>query len=447
MGVEFPRVQRMGIRVCGYERQVLRALRRHGFVAVVLVCLFGELPGPLAAQQEALAPGLQSIPYESWFAAGERQQIPWRVHVTKPFLSFHQRLRATVRVNISTRKLQKNSVRRDLRLFVKVACPSGEWLAGEALRQVEISERFLKNVKMQISLAVLIQPGEYSVGVILYDRVTGERSVTRRRLRVPPLRNDPLPEAASGLPAVEFLPAQEGPDASYWPTVRGVLRLPVRTRRRVQVEVLANFSASEQYAGSRIIQSRNFSILLPTLKLLSGIEFANGSLTITALDLDRQRVFFQQQNTHGLAWPQLREALGTLRTDTVDVRELATRTQRAAFFRDVLERRVKAPLRRPLASGEGSGSERPSDSGPPYRVFIVLGHGLLFPAGSDLKPVPPVEDCRCRVYYVQYRVWWGNLWDQLQRVMKPLEPRHFEVEDAQGMRKALAAILDDLRAL
>ena len=427
-----------------------RCFRRAAVLAVLVLLPFSGIGQTPPARPADRAPaGLDVLPLRQWLEAGDREEIPWRVSVSPPRLGYHQRQVTFVRTTILGSRLQKTSVQRHVYLVVLAADATGRWLPGEGSRAFKLTETLGKSTDLEFTVPAFVQPGNYTLAVFLYDRVTGERCLTRRPLKVPPIPDDPWRDAGHRLPAVQFLPAVEGADASYLPMVAAKLDLPVPTKRPVQVEILANFTGSEQYSGSRIVQSINFSILLPTLKLLAGMNLPNGSLTITALDLDRQRVFFQQQNVRSLDWKRLGESLTTLNPATVDVRELQTQRQRATFFREVVERRITSAVRgRPLVS-------RPSDDDP-LRIFIVLGHGIQFPRGSDLKPVAPVEDCNCRIYYVQYQIGvylWrldrfgrvGYDWDELHKILKPLSPKRYEVEDPNTLRRALAAILAEMR--
>jgi len=409
------------------------------------VCLLALLAlGNVSGQgQDKAPPGLNEIPFRRWAEAGERSEIPWKVRIGRVRLSIHQRLRSSVIVTLDGRKLQKSSVERELFLVVRLAAREGGWYPAEATRDFRLVERLDGRTDVQFVVSMFVRPGDYSAAVVLYDRVTGERSVALRRLRVKPVSRDPLRGTDPDLPVVEFIPLAEGADSYFLPSIEGRLRFPVETKRPVQVEILANFSASTEYTGSRVVHSINLSILLPILKLFSGIQLANGSVTITALDLDRHRVFFQEQNVaQGLDWPRLKEELSTLRTTVVDVRALKGRKESAAFFREVLERRLTAPPRQTaLATGGSSAAEEP------YRVFIVIGSAILFPRGSDLEPVSRVPDCRCRVYHLRHHAVFSNVWDELDNLMKPLKPRRFDISNPMDFRKALAAILDDLPQL
>jgi len=99
-----------------------------------------------------------------------------------------------------------------------------------------------------------------------------------------------------------------------------------------------------------------------------------------------------------------------------------------AFFRDFLGQRL---------SSENAG-------GDPMRVIIVVTSAQLFENGSDLRPLQVEGDCHCRVYYLRFRLSINDVFDQLERFMKPLRPRVFNLIGARDLRKALAEIVEDL---
>jgi hypothetical protein len=403
---------------------------RSRFVAALLVCLFGAT-SPQA--QKNIAAETISIPFADWLAAGNRNEIPWRVEVGQSALTFHQRIRVTLRV-VVPRAVQKASVRRELHMVTKLANSEGRWFAPEGLRWTELDKPLPRSAEIVFSQTMFVRPGDYTLGILLYDRVTGQRSVSRRPLRIRPVGDDPLPDAANSLPVVEFHNVTEGLDAYFHPELTGKLHLPAQTRQRVHVEVIANLSVTHEAAGLRRYQAANLSVLLPTLGVLSQFDLPNGTLAFSALDLDTRRVIFEQQNMRRLNWPALKEAVEKKQAGVVDIEDMKAQRERAAFFRTFLEERLAEPAGRP-------------GSDDPIRVFIVVGSGILFPGGSDLKPVTPPEDCRCRVYYLQYFVGRVNFWDQLFNLMKPLRAKRFQVVTPRDMRRALANLLAEIRAL
>jgi hypothetical protein len=69
----------------------------------------------------------------------------------------------------------------------------------------------------------------------------------------------------------------------------------------------------------------------------------------------------------------------------------------------------------------------------------------LFESGSDLRPLQIEGDCNCRVYYLRFRLSLNDVFDQLDKLIKPLRPRIFNLMTAVDLRRAIAAIVEDLR--
>ncbi|MBI2956561.1 MAG: hypothetical protein HYY26_04525 [Acidobacteria bacterium] len=161
---------------------------------------------------------------------------------------------------------------------------------------------------------------------------------------------------------------------------------------------------------------------------------------MTALDLDARQVIFRQDNLAQLDWPRLRQALDEMNPRLVSLDQLAGRKQKGAFFREVLAERLR------LACDASAGAAKASRPESPRRVFIVLSSHILFPQGSELRPVDVPAGCRCRVYHLRYQMAQAT-WDELGKVMKPLKPRRFDLRSPHDLRKALARILADLRKL
>ena len=81
------------------------------------------------------------------------------------------------------------------------------------------------------------------------------------------------------------------------------------------------------------------------------------------------------------------------------------------------------------------------------RVIIVVTSAQLFESGSDLRPLQIEGDCNCRVYYLRFRLNVNDVFDQLDKLMKPLRPRTFNLMSALDLRKAIAEIVEDLGKL
>ena len=271
---------------------------------------------------------------------------------------------------------------------------------------------------------------------------------------------DPLPGAWRDLPSVTFLP-DELPASWYASSAGGILNLPVETQRPVRVDLLVNGSRTEQTPRMHSPNTSGViaSALLPAIKVISQIKLSSGSLNVAILDLERQRVGFEQSTMRELDWTKLLAIFSEDNPNTIDVRSLEHRQQNAQFFVSEIRTRV-------LADGH-EGVE-------PLHVLIVLS-GLMAFDRADLTPIQAAPDPNCKVFYIRYR-YIAHLAsgrvpifptpeitrapsrrrarvsqdqalqasDDLFGLIKPLDPRLFDVASPEEFRKALGNIMSEI---
>jgi hypothetical protein len=78
---------------------------------------------------------------------------------------------------------------------------------------------------------------------------------------------------------------------------------------------------------------------------------------------------------------------------------------------------------------------------------IVVTSSQLFESGSDLRPLQLEGDCKCRVFYLRFRLNVNDVFDQLERFMRPLQPRVFNLLSARDFRRAIGEIVEELEKL
>ena len=435
----------------------------------VLLCACGLLLAPSVAAQQPITPRfprrteppgpffsstprgidikasekVSEIPFEEWIAEKSVNAIPWSVEVSEPHLSIVQRLVVNFRVAISPKAFRSLGSGYHLAFAVRLKPAGGRYLEDGVHVGMTPMEELPKNAYVEFTAEAFVLPGEYTVAFIVYDTATGRRSTGTRRLRVRAISRDPVAELAKNLPPVEFFHAGFVSDRDADPALRSRLFLPVPTRRPVRVEILVNFTPSVEFEGRKQAHERNASIMLGMLKVVSQLEFPNGAVRVTALDLLHRRILFEQEDVRELDWTRLRDALEQANPLRVSVNDLEERHRNAAFFRQVLQSRLQPPrLDRATRS-----AARSDPAAEPVRVILILSSPLVFPEHSDLDPLPAVEDGDCRVYHLQYRLTPWNVWDQLRRVLREYKPTSFQLESPSEFRRALARILADLRAL
>jgi hypothetical protein len=370
---------------------------------------------------------LRSIPISDWLNAGNHADIPWDLRVRQPYLRIDQRLEVSYSARISAKDLNRSGDDHELFLVSRVSSPEGEWLNEPKIVRHMLAGELPKHLELQFFMRVVVQPGDYLLWITLYDRKTGKHNVAKRRLQVSELRGDPLPELYRRMPLVEFpdITESEKEDIGF---VTGQLNLPVRNKHPLQVELISMLSPPEQWTGrSRIMRAHNDDTL-GALSALSQLDLAEGSLSITGLDLVRRQVIFEQRQFDNVRWTSFVQAMKKAQSPDVSAKDLQESKNNGAFFREILNQRITAP------ASETQG----------MRVVIVVTSSRLFESGSDLRPLQVEGDCNCRVYYLRFRLNVNDVFDQLEKLMRPLRPRVFNLITAQDLRKAIAQIIDEL---
>ena len=119
--------------------------------------------------------------------------------------------------------------------------------------------------------------------------------------------------------------------------------------------------------------------------------------------------------------------------------------------------------------GESGAGSAPAS--PESRAVIVLTSPVTFEDGADLRPVEADLPADAKVFYVRYQPYptaqltggrrpgarhtpdglfmpprsgFSQVWDQLAAVLKPAEPRLFDVTTPEQFRRALAAVLAEI---
>ena len=429
-----------------------------------LALVLAGVPTVLAEDGGAPDRIFSAVPFERWLAEGAPTNLRWSVRVGAAELNNHQRLQSRVEIQIDGNELV--SRRGHGELVVMIQFEDGakrlyQTHGGIDLQDVK-DEAGKSNVQYLQDAFVL--PGDYRVGVVIFDAKTGDHWAEQKTLHVNSLRNDPLPGAWKDLPAVELLTALEPPDSWYIPNAGTHLQLPVAARRPVRVEVLMNASPSGPSRGlnTGTANNRNLANLVPALKVLSQMDVAGGSLHITLLDISNRRVIFEQDAVHQLDWTRLRQALTEADPNKIDVHSLEHRGQNAPYFIQQVRER--------LAS---SGS--PAGANEPLHVLIVLAAPMTLDSGEKIRANEVDAKSQGLLYFVRYhlpperlplgfdslarmgpRRYPGSMqqpaaqpeaFDSLQSVLKPLQPRVFDVYSPDQFRKALSGLLDEIARL
>jgi hypothetical protein len=417
---------------------------------------------PAWAQSGTLDPAFSAVPFNRWLSEGDQTHFRWSARVSGAELSGHQRLQAKAEIEVDGNELVNRRGHGQLVMMIQFQDSAERVYQTHGSIDLENVKDEAAKANINYAQEAFVLPGDYRVSMVVFDTKTGEHSALQKTLHVNPLRGDPLPGAWKDLPAVELLHSLDAPDQWFRPDITGRLQLPLSTRRPLRVEVLMNASNS---GTSRLsvgtASNRSLATLVPALKVLSQVEVGGGGLHVALLDIPKRRVIFEQHAVQHLDWERVRDALTAADPNKIDVRALEHREQNAQFFVEQVRQRLTA----------GGEAEKP------FRVLLVLSGPTTFNSGEDMHPIEAVGDSNTKVYYLRYHVPPERLtlppvfdtpglrgrrgglaapqspataaepFDSLAPLLKPLQPRLFDIYSPEQFRKVLGGLLDELGRL
>ena len=412
---------------------------------VVLSCGIGTWS--LAQSSGEQQPRVESIfaeaPFAKWIAQGNHQEVPWQVQTSADRLSFHQRLIATIQVQVPGPELLKRSHDEHITLLVEVR--NGQGVSSRNFGVLDLADLKpeMKRSDVEFSWQAFAVPGQYELSVALWDKKSGEHNFLHRLFHVDAYRNDPLPEMWRGLDAFEFWGTKrDGPDYMFHADIEGRPNLALATRRPIEMEVLFDMTPSaEVFRGSYGYYNRYLGAALPTFKIVNQINIKNGSRRAAALDLVQRHIVFEQDDGKDLDWAVLRKTLlPDAGPGTVSVKDLKNKQQSPVYLREEIVRRLK------------TGSEHAAKTGErPLHVFVLLGSPTDFYTFPKLPEIETGEEKDCVIYYMQFEFIQGEGFrsgvSSVEKMLKPLKMRSFEIRSADDVRRALAKMMEEISKL
>lgn len=409
------------------------------------------------------------VPFDKWLAEGDQGTFHWSAHVTAGELSNHQRLRARVELQVDGADVAARRGHGYLVMLIQFEDADRRLYRSHGVLDLDQVTEAAAKSNIVYTQDAFVRPGEYRVSMVVFDARTGEHSALERKVRAKALRNDPFPRSWDFLPAVEFTAPGDPPDSWYLPHVAGRLNLPVEPLHPLHVEVVVNASPTSAAARAgrgiaRSLNNRSLADLLPALKVISQVGLKSGTMHVSLLDLTRQSVLFEQDNAGGLDWLPLRAALVKADPNQIDARALARRGRNAQFFVEQIRQRLHL-------GGDADAASRPAEEA--LRAGIVLSGPMEFDSGEDRHPIEAPDGADAKLFYIRYhsvpqeriepllpdpvrggrrntsiftppRALAEEPLDGLENLVKPLQPRLFDVYSPEQFRKALAALIEEL---
>ena len=418
------------------------------------LALAGLLLLPWAAGQDGSPdPAFAKIPFDDWLKESVQPKIRWWLHASHPVLAMHQRLIVEFELRLDGAELESRRGKGQLQIYFQVTDADGRKYQSHGEIDLTKVEEGVKASYIVYTDYAFVLPGEYRVAAAFNLPSTNEHGAREDRLRVQPLRGDPLAGSWYKLPPVEFLGASQPPETWFLPAVRGRLHLTVKPKHPVRLDIVANVSTSEQQVRGRRNPSWRPGMLIPAFKAFAQVGVEAGATDTTLVDVLRRKVLFRQSAEQALDWDAIRPALVEASAGTIDLKALEGRRRDLAFLISELNRRLAG------------------DGGP--RAVVLISNMVEFESGQDVS-TERVKRCDgCRLFYVRIRppiarpstpmaVPRGgrrmggspggrslgylseNPIDQIEPVLKPAAPRVFDIATPEQLRKAMAAILDEI---
>jgi hypothetical protein len=422
--------------------------------ALIGIALAGPLRAETGGQPDSY---FSSVPFDQWLTQNENAHFHWTAHTSTPQLSSHQRLAARLDVEVDGSELAKRRGKGEFVMLLQVTDENDRAFQTHNAIDLEHVEKAISSSNAVFSQYFFVLPGDYRISIGIFDSATQEHSVLKRKLHVAAPHGDPLPEAWRDLPAIEFIPASAPPDNWYQPQIDGKLRLAVEPKHPVHVDLVVNLTPSERFSSSNRVQSRNLGALIPAAKVISQVDWQNSTFGLAFLDLSRRRIAYRQDTAGGIDWTTARNSLGEINPGIIDVKSLENRKYSAEFFVNEIARRIRGP--------KEAVARTP-------RVVIILSSVVNFEPGQEMHPIEADGGADCRLFYVRYQplppIYFGRgggrqrgpergglpppgqspyLIDELEPLLKPADPKLFDVNTPEQFRKALATILSEIEKM
>ncbi len=409
--------------------------RFHALLRGLTVCVTCMLSFSLQALTHESS--LRRIPI-AWFEEPDQHAPHWRVHFDRPTLTYGQRLVVGVQAIVPA----NGKERPDWHILLRIADESGRWFENNDYFRVDLRPMPPKAEPVVWHGYAFVQPGAYRLALVAYDAINERHFVWRKMMRVD--RPSVLPDMDRDLPKVEFVDLSQirPPIPEY---------LPVHTQAPVQIDVIFNLTGNQQLSltPNNIDSFRPFyaeDALRGAIALLSQLAPSQGCVRVSAIDILRLKVALDRSSADPASnLNQIQQAIPSVRDNaSVDAHTLMGRTKAREFFHQFLEKVISdyAACSPRLPKGN--------------RAIIVVSDSLIFPEGTDREPVSPPEHRNALFFHVQFSYAWFTTknsmptavtaFDELGHMLGQLHPRHFDVAQPNGLRRAVAEIVKDIGA-
>ena len=303
----------------------------------------------------------------------ERKDLPCAVAPAKPLLGFDLRFHAGYEVSVPLRDLAggENMLTILFRVTKPDAAEQPPVYFTQRVRVPAIEEGAKGDAFLQGGFD--LGEGNYHVDWLMRDR--SERVCSAywdvEASLAPKDRDVALQIEAGRVQASSNEQFQEEP-----PVERATAEPPLN------VKMLVNFAPQNAHAAT--LQPMDTSALVSILRTISR-EPRIGKFSLTAFNLQEQRVVFRQADADRIDFPALGEALETLKLGTVDLTRLSQKHGEAAFLTDL--------IRKEASSGES-----------PLDALIFAGPKAFLDSNPQQEALKEIGEIEFPVFYMNYNL-------------------------------------------
>ena len=400
-------------------------------------------------------PEFSRFPFANWLTAPNKQQIHWSVFISPAELSAHQRMILRVTARVDGRELEKRRSAGQFEALIEYADSTGHVWQNHTTIDPKRMHAAMQSSYLDIHFYAFVLPGDYTVSLGVCDPQTFEHSVAIRKVRVNPLKDDPMPNLWAGLPAVDLVPSNsEPPDIWYLPELETRLHLPVETKRPLHVQLLLNTTPSQKAAGSVAAVRDNMSVLIPAMKILSQMQLTNGTIDAAVLDLTHRKVAFDQSNAPVLDWAGIRRFFLDAHPGIVDVHTLEGQRRMLPYFSEEVRKRLAPDTVVIVLSGPAfyedqeavDGAQRPVSRD--RQLFYVRYRTVSIPRRYPPAFQGPARSGRLPARAMAFPVPDSMIppmkEDDLEKIAESMNARVFDAASALQFRRILAAMLEQI---
>lgn len=420
--------------------------------ALLPVCLAGllVLTGVVDARGQSSDIELEGgrTVFALWLEGKEITQIPWKVFLSRPALRTDLRREIRIQAVIHPADLSKSGEAHDIVLFSR-ALERGKQAASPvySVKQDDADPpqlALLRNPNsavITLSLTAIVRPGKYKLELALFDRVTGRYSVKFESISVDGDDSGLLEQSLREHPKFEFVPRAKPGQRPVVPGSRlsaavlaeGILRggrvlrpatlggsalgvsayapprFVVDTPIPTKLSVISLLTPPEQSLGNEYLVNLFRYNMANVLSVLTRLDVLRGFARFTGLDLTERKRLFDRVDLNKITADKLEQALG-IDTSTITLDALAGQADNGPFLREVLKEQFE---------------EAERDASRAIHAFLILGARSTFRKGSELSPLMPAGNCRCRVFYIRFALV-PNESDDVVKLIRAYDAKVFE---------------------